>query len=72
MKYSKLYYEIHKEEYHERYLKNRDKILSRNAERKEEKSLYDHLRNLKNYEKKKAYNKEYWRRTHDKDKVRTS
>ena len=60
--YSKLYYEIHKEEYHERYLKNREKILERNKANKEKKAEYDHLRNLQQWEKKAEYNREYYRK----------
>ena len=61
--YQKLYYEIHKEEYHERYMKNREKILARNRERKEEKYLYDKKRNFERAEEKAEYNREYYRRT---------
>ena len=56
--YQKLYYEIHKEEYHERYMKNRDKILARNRERKEEKREYDKKRNCTI--DKSEYNKAYY------------
>ena len=48
------------------YEKNREKILARqkeyNAQHKEEKALYDHLRNLKRWEEKAAYNREYYKR----------
>lgn len=58
--YSKLYYEIHKEKYHERYLQNREKIHERNRERKDEKALYDHLRGLEKWKEKARYNREYY------------
>lgn len=60
--YYKLYYEIHKEKYHERYMRDREKIKERNEGRKEEKAMYDHLRNIEKWEQKAAYNREYYRR----------
>lgn len=48
------------------YIKNREKILKRqkeyNSMHKEEKALYDHMRNLGNWEEKAKYNREYYRR----------
>ena len=52
-------------EYQKRYyLKNRERIIARqkeyNARHKEEKAMYDHLRNLRLADQKAEYNREYW------------
>lgn len=60
--YRKIYYEIHKDEFRERYLKNREKIRQRNQANREKKSEYDHLRNLQQWERKAEYNREYYRK----------
>lgn len=48
------------------YQKNRGKILKRqkeyNARHKEEKAMYDHLRNMERWKEKAAYNREYYKR----------
>ena len=48
------------------YQKNRERIIARqkeyNARHKEEKALYDHLRNLRIADQKAEYNREYWKR----------
>ena len=50
----------------EYYIKNRENILKRqkeyNSMHKEEKALYDHMRNMENWEEKAKYNREYYRR----------
>ena len=55
------------------YLKNREKILARqkeyNARHKDEKALYDHLRNLRLADQKAEYNREYWKRRKEKQDV---
>ena len=57
----------------EYYRKNRERILARqkkyNAEHKEEKAMYDHLRNLRLADQKAEYNQEYWKRRKEKQDV---
>ena len=54
-------------------MKNREKIIARqkeyNSRHKEEKALYDHLRNLRLADQKAEYNREYWRRRKEKQDV---
>ena len=58
--YCRQYYEIHKEEYRERYLKNRDRILERNKANKDKKAEYDHKRNIEKFEELSDYKKTYY------------
>lgn len=55
------------------YLKNRERIIARqkeyNAKHKDEKALYDHLRNLRFADQKAEYNREYWKRRKEKQDV---
>lgn len=66
--YSKIYYEIHKEEYHQRYLRRKEEIKKRNERNKEIKQMYDHLRNLNRWEEKAEYNRQYYLRRKANDK----
>lgn len=60
--YAKIYYEIHKEEYHDRYIRKRDEIRARNQRNKEIKAMYDKLRYKEKWREKSEYNWEYYRK----------